>query len=149
MIEIQGGRLYPNKILRAIGDRTIDPEYGHLDVLTGLCVSSENDTVWGVEPLDDWAFRLAENARQFSIDLHFRVIIYHDLKRDRRASRVETSDSCRDRDIDPVPVEADFRGGPALVERRRVDCLPRGIVEVGDSCVGRVVVRFRWCATEL
>src|SRR5207249_11814774 len=69
-----------------------------------------------------------------------RVVVDHDLERDRGAARVEPRDARGDGNLDAVPVEADLPCRAAALERGRLDRLPRRVVEVGRARLGRVII---------
>ena len=144
LVEIERCRLDPDEVLGAVGDRAVDAEDRELNPLAGLCVPGDDHAVRRVESLDHRPARLAQDAGHLAVHPHLGVVVDDDLESDGRTCGAEVADLFGDRDVDAVPVEADFGGRTALVERRGVDGLPLRIVEVGDAGVGSVVVGLDW-----
>src|SRR5207245_1504218 len=147
--EIERGRFYPDKVLRAVRDRPVNAEDRQLDLLTGLSITSEDHTVGGIEAFDYLSARLPQNSRHFAVHPDFGVIINHNFKCDRRSRRAYNPYFLRNCDVDPIPIEADLRRRAALVEGRGINRFPLRVIELSNPGSRLVVVGLGRCATRL
>ena len=100
------------------------PKTAIWNVSPGLRVARQHDAVGRVEAADAPAAGVAERERQLAVDPDLGVVVDHDLEDDGRAGRVEVADPLGDRDVDPVPVEADAAVGEPQLRLARARALP-------------------------
>ena len=149
LVEIERCRLDPDEVLRAVGDRAIDPEDGKLNALAGLGVPGKDHAIGSVESFNHRPARLTQDPRHLAVDPDLSIVVDHDFKSDCRSCGAEVRDLFRNRDVDAVPVETDLGRGTPLVKSRGIDGFPLRIVEVRGARVRSVVVRPDRCAARL
>src|SRR5215472_3635231 len=143
-VKIENCGLYPYKIIGTCGNRTVDPKHCQLNFLPWCRIPRDDQPVRSVITLDDRPATLAIYGRECTVDPNLGIVVDHDLKSHRGSGGLKLANLFRNRYVDSVPIEADFAGGPPGFKSSWFESLPSGIVEVGSTRVGRIVVCLDW-----
>jgi hypothetical protein len=110
LVKIENGGLYPYEIVGTRGNRTVDPKHCQLNFLPWNGIPRDDQPIRSVITLDDWPATLAVYGRQCTVDPNLGIVVDHDLKSNRGSGCLKLANLFRNRDVDSVPIEADFAG---------------------------------------
>src|SRR6266481_5175881 len=82
LVEIEGCRLDPDEVLRAVRNWPIDPEDGELHALAGLSVPGDDHAIGSVESFNHGPARLSQHPRHLAVNPDLGIVVDHNLKSD-------------------------------------------------------------------
>ena len=147
-IETQGRRANPDVVLRGSRYGSVDPEYGDLKTLPRPDITGGDETIGRVKPPDDVSAGLSHYPGQLPIDPDLGVVINDHLEDGGGPGGIKAAHHLGYRDVNAIPVEADFTGAATTIQVGSGDSFPIGVVKVlklgmGNNVVG-LIRRAGW-----